>query len=120
MNIQIFGLKKCFNTQKAERYFRERKIKYQMIELTITGLSKGELQSVKAAIGLNKLINSEAKDYKKLNLDRISGTTLREEILLNNPSLYKTPIVRNGKLATVGYQPEVWKSWEDGGSANQY
>ncbi len=114
MNIQIFGVKKCFNTKKAERYFKERRIKYQFVDLTILGLSKGELQSVKAAVGLMNLINSKSKDYKRLNMDRISSAGVREEMLLNNPSLYKTPVVRNGKQATVGYEPEVWKSWEKG------
>ncbi len=113
MKIQIFGVKKCFNTKKAERYFKERRIKYQFVDLTIVGLSKGELQSVKAALGLTNLINSESKDYKRLNMDRISSASVREEMLLNNPGLYKTPIVRNGKQATVGYEPDIWKSWED-------
>lgn len=113
MNIQIFGVKKCFDTKKAERYFRERKISYQFVDLTMLGLSKGELQSVKAAIGLNRLVNSESKDYKKLHMDRIISASGREEMLFNNPSLYKTPIVRNGKQSTVGYVPEVWASWVD-------
>lgn len=113
MNIQIFGIKRCFDTKKAERYFKERRVKYQFVDLAIKGLSKGELQSVRDAVGLNNLINNQAKDYKKLNMDRIIGAVVREELLLNNPSLYKTPIVRNGKKATVGYQPEIWKSWED-------
>ncbi|SCZ06327.1 arsenate reductase family protein [Alkaliphilus peptidifermentans] len=112
MNIQIFGIKKCFDTKKAERYFKERKIKYQFIDLTLKGLSKGELQSVKSSIGLNDLINNEAKDFKKLNLHKITTPSIREELLLSNPSLYKTPIVRNGKQATLGYQPEIWKAWE--------
>ena len=112
MNIQIFGVKKCFDSKKAERYFKERRIKYQFIDLTVTGLSKGELQSVQAAVGLNNLINSSAKEYKRLNMDRITGASVRVELLFNNPSLYKTPIVRNGKQATVGYQPEVWNQWE--------
>ncbi|PKM76427.1 MAG: ArsC family transcriptional regulator [Firmicutes bacterium HGW-Firmicutes-15] len=112
MNIQIFGIKKCFDTQKAERYFNERKIKYQLIDLNQKGLSKGEFNSVKASIGLNDLINRLAKEYTQLNLDRIGSSSMREEILLNNPPLYKTPIVRNGKLATVGYRPEIWKQWE--------
>jgi len=112
MNIQIFGIKKCFDTKKAERYFKERKIKYQFIDLTIKGLSKGELQSVKAAVGLKNLINPNAKDYKKLNMDRIISESGREEMLFNNPSLFNTPIVRNGKQATVGYEPSIWASWE--------
>lgn len=112
MNIQIFGVKKCFDTQKAERYFKERNIKYQFIDLNQKGLSKGELNSVKAAIGLNNLIDQNAKAYNRLNLDRIGGASLREEILFNNPELYKTPIVRNGRQATIGYRPEIWTEWE--------
>jgi len=112
VNVQIFGLKKCFNTQKTERYFKERKIKYQFIDLNQKGLSKGELESVKQAIGLNDLIDQNSKDYNRLNLNRIGSASMRADILLNNPQLYKTPIVRNGKLATVGYEPEIWKEWE--------
>ena len=112
MNIQVFGVKKCFDTKKAERYFKERKIKYQLIDLNSTGLSKGELQSVKASVGLVNLIDKESKEYEKLNIQHIINSSVKEEILLNNPKLYKTPIVRNGKKATVGYDPEVWDTWE--------
>lgn len=111
MNIQIFGVKNCFDTRKAERFFGERKIKFQYIDLAVKGMSKGELHSVRSVLGLESLINQRAKDYKKLNMDKITGATLREEILLNNPLLYRTPIVRNGKQSTVGYAPEVWQSW---------
>lgn len=112
MNIQIFGIKKCFDTKKAERYFKERRIKYQLIDLSEKALSKGELHSVEASVGLATLINSKAKEYNKLNLQHIKDACIREEILFKNPKLYKTPIVRNGKQATVGYQPEIWKYWE--------
>ena len=112
MNIQIFGVKKCFDTKKAERYFKERKIKYQLIDLNSTGLSKGELQSVKASVGLVNLIDKESKEYEKLNIQHIINSSVKEEILLNNPKLYKTPIVRNGKKATVGYETGVWDTWE--------
>jgi arsenate reductase len=112
MNIQCFGRKKCFDTQKTERFFKERNIKYQFIDLNIKELSKGELSSVKNAVGLNNLINTKSKDYKKLNLDQIRGEETKEAILLKNPKLYKTPIVRNGKEATVGYVPDIWTTWE--------
>jgi arsenate reductase len=112
MNIQIFGVKKCFDTKKAERYFKERKIKYQFIDLSIKGLSKGELQSVEKAVGLAKLIDCQSKEYEKLNMHKIINNSVKEEILLNNPKLFKTPIIRNGREATVGYEPEVWKMWE--------
>ena len=112
MNIQIYGVAKCFDTKKAERYFKERNIKYQLIDLLKYGLSKREFESVKASVGLNNLIDTNAKAYTSLNLDHIRAVSLREEILQKNPVLYKSPIVRNGKLATVGYQPEVWQGWE--------
>lgn len=113
MNIQIFGKKKCFDSQKAERYFKERKIKYQYVDILRYGLSKGEFESVKTAVGLKEMINTNAKEYTQLNMQhfRTSGS-LAEETLFNNPALYKTPIVRNGRKATVGFQPEVWKTWE--------
>ncbi|HCL4547806.1 ArsC family transcriptional regulator [Clostridium botulinum] len=112
MNIQIFGVKKCFDTKKAERYFKERKIKYQFIDLNIKGLSKGELQSIKSAVGLNELINKDGREYRKTNIGSIRTDSVKEDLLLNNPKLYKTPIVRNGKKATVGYEPEIWKEWD--------
>jgi arsenate reductase (glutaredoxin) len=112
MNIQIYGVKKCFDTKKAERYFKERRINYQFIDLDIKGLSKGELQNVKAAVGLKNLVDVESKEYTKSNIGRIINDSVKEEMLLNNPKLYKTPIVRNGKKATVGYEPEVWETWE--------
>lgn len=112
MNIQIFGVKKCFDTQKAERYFKERNIKYQFIDLKQKGMSKGELSSVKNAVGLNNLFNTSVPAYSKLNLDRIGGSDMREEILLNHPELFKTPIIRNGRQATIGYHPEIWSDWE--------
>ena len=112
MNIQIFGIKKCFDTQKAERYFKERKVKYQYIDLAKYGLSKGEFGSVKTSVGLKELINTKVKEYKTLNLQYLGTGSAAEEILFENPKLYNSPIVRNGKQATVRYQPDIWKEWE--------
>ncbi|MDQ0148426.1 arsenate reductase family protein [Eubacterium multiforme] len=112
MNIQIFGTKKCFDTKKAERYFKERKIKYAFIDMKEKGISKGELTSVSNSVSVNELINEKSKDYKKSNLAKIRSNDMKLEILLKNQSVIKTPIVRNGKKATVGYKPEVWKEWE--------
>lgn len=112
MNIQIFGTKKCQNTRKAERYFKERNISYQFIDLTIKGLSKGELNSIRKFIDLKNLINTEGKEYQSSNLRYIIHNT--EDIVLNNPLLFKTPIVRNTTIAaTVGYCPDIWKQWQD-------
>ncbi len=111
MNIQIFGTK-GFDTQKAERYFKERKISYQYIDLNKYGLSKGEFDSVKSAVGLKALINEKSKEYERLNMKNLGVGKAAEEVLFKNPKLYNSPIVRNGKKATVGHQPDIWKDWE--------
>lgn len=110
MNIQIFGKSKCFDTKKAERYFKERKIKFQSIDLPRYGMSPRELQSVIQCVGLDNVINEKANDVEILQYLAYDADKI--EKLLENPSLIKTPVVRNGKKATVGYCPEVWKSWE--------
>ncbi len=110
MNIQIFGTLKCQETRKAERYFKERRIPFQFINLAEKGLSKGELTSVKAAVGLDNLMDREGKRYAQRNLTYLTHNP--EEELLADPLLLKTPIVRNGSKATIGYKPEVWKEWK--------
>ena len=110
MNIQIFGTSKCFDTKKAERYFKERRIKFQSIDLVKKGISPGELKSVKQAVGLAALINQSNPDAALLNY--LAYEEDKVEKLLENPRLLNTPIVRNGRQATVGYQPDVWKNWE--------
>ena len=112
MNIQIFGRKKCFDTKKAERYFKERNIKFQYIDIDLKGLSRGEYNSIKRNISLQELINENSKEYKNLNLDKIRSVEMKEEILLKNPKLFKSPIVRNGNLSTLGYKKEEWDKWE--------
>jgi len=105
MNIQIFGRSKCFDSKKAERYFKERRIKYQYIDINRYGMSRGELNSVKNAVGLAALSEAPEIQYLAYDADKL-------EKLFEWPELIKTPIVRNGKQATVGYCPEVWKTWE--------
>lgn len=113
MNIQIFGKPKCFETKKAERYFKERKIKFQLIDISRYGISKGEYQSVKSAVGdMYALIDEKSKEYDNQYIKHLAREDDIEERLLSNPGIFKTPIVRNGKQATVGYKPDVWKAWE--------
>ena len=113
MNIQIFGTKKNFDSKKAERYFKERGIKYQFIDMKEKGLSKGEFQSVCQTIGgYNKLIDTDCKDKDLLALITYIAEEDKAEKILENQSIIKVPVVRNGKQATVGYQPEIWKSWK--------
>ena len=113
MNIQIFGKAKCFDTKKAQRYFKERGIKFQRIDIAKYGISKGEYQSVKAAVGgMYALIDETSKEYECQYIKHLAHEDDKEERLLSNPSIFKTPIVRNGKKATVGFAPDVWKDWE--------
>ena len=110
MNIQIFGKNKCFDTKKAERYFKERRIKFQRIDLIGVGISPGEFRSIKSAVGFEKMIDKSAEGAEIL--EYLAYQTDVEAKLLENPAFLKTPIVRNGKKATVGYAPDVWKGWE--------
>ena len=113
MNIQIFGTKKSADTRKAERFFKERGIKYQFIDLKEKSLSKGEFVSVKQAVGgLDKLIDENSKDKDTLALIKYIADEDKEEKILENQQILVQPIVRNGKKATVGYQPDIWKSWD--------
>jgi arsenate reductase-like glutaredoxin family protein len=109
INIQIFGTKKCKDTQKAERFFRERNIPYHFRDLTEKGISKGELNNISSVIPVEELIDKEGKQFAKRNMKFMVFNT--EEELLNDPLLLKTPVVRNGRLVTIGFSPEIWKQW---------
>ena len=112
MNIQIYGKAKCFDTKKATRYFKERGIKFQSIDIVKYGLSRGEYTSVKnAAGGMDALIDEKSKEYEALHIKYLANKEDVEERLQENPGMFKTPIVRNGKKATIGYQPEIWATW---------
>lgn len=110
MNIQIFGKSKCFDTKKAERYFKERRIKYQYIDLIKYGMSRGELNSVISAVGLDNLVDPKDVDFELFN--RLAYREDKIERLFEVPEMIRTPVVRNGKQATIGYCPDVWKDWK--------
>ena len=112
MNIQIFGTKKCNETKKAERFFKERGIKYQFVDMKKKGMSKGEFNSVAQANGgLDHMINWEGKDQNLLALIKYIANEDKLEKVLETPQIIKTPVARNGKQSTLGYQPDVWKKW---------
>ena len=112
MNIQIFGTKKCNETKKAECFFKERGIKYQFVDMKKKGMSKGEFNSVAQANGgLDHMINWEGKDQNLLALIKYIANEDKLEKVLETPQIIKTPVVRNGKQSTLGYQPDVWKKW---------
>ncbi len=113
MNIQIFGTKKDFDSKKAERFFKERGVKYQWIDMGEKGMSKGEFLSVCQAVGgIDCLLNTDSKDKDLLALLNHLSPEDRREKILENQRIIRTPIVRNKNQATVGYQPELWKGWE--------
>ena len=111
MNIQIFGSSKCFETKKAERWFKERRIKYQYIEMPKKGFSLGEYRAIRQKLKVEELINTKCKAYQDLYVAYLTPDAA-EDKLYENPQLFLTPIVRNGKLVTVGFCPEVWEKWE--------
>ena len=110
MNIQIFGKNKCFDTKKAQRWFQERRIKFQYIDVRKYGMSRGELSSVCTAVGLETLVDPRHPDAVLLSY--LASHQAKLDKLFEDPSLLRTPVVRNGRQATVGYCPEVWKTWE--------
>ena len=113
MNIQIFGKSKCFNTKKAERYFKERRVKFQSIDLVRYGMSGKEFDAVLRAVGgIDNLIDWNNKSQEVTNLKYTDDTVAKEDKAFDYPEIMKTPIVRNGKQATVGYCPEIWATWE--------
>lgn len=112
MNIQIYGKPKCFDTKKAERYFKERRIKFQYIDLSRNLMSPGEYRNIKTACRGEELVDEKAKGYEGSFIKYLADAEAVEEKLMEDQTLFRTPIVRNGKKATVGYKPEIWKEWE--------
>lgn len=113
MNIQIFGTKKSFDTKKAERYFKERGIKYQYIDMSEKGMSRGEFNSIKQAVGgTDNMIDENSRDKDLLALLQYLSETDKEEKIYENQHVIRTPVVRNGKSATIGFQPDIWKEWK--------
>ncbi|HUX92541.1 MAG TPA: arsenate reductase family protein [Ignavibacteriaceae bacterium] len=109
MNIQIFGTKRCNDTRKAERFFKERNIQFQFRDLSEKGISKGELENILRSVSLEDLIDKNGTQFRKRNLTFMVYDIMFE--LLSDPLLFKTPVVRNQNIATIGYRPEIWKEW---------
>ena len=113
MNIQIFGKSKCFDTKKAERWFKERRIKFQSIDLKRYGMSPKEFENVLRAVGgIDNLIDWDSKSPEITLMKYMEDKRAKEDKVFDDPTLMKTPVVRNGKQATAGYRPEIWETWE--------
>ncbi|MBD3409203.1 MAG: ArsC family transcriptional regulator [Ignavibacteriales bacterium] len=111
MNIQIIGTPKCQETRKARRFFQERGIPHHFRDLREKGLAKGELENVARRIDLDELLDRDGARFHKRGMAHMVFDVAEE--LLEDPLLLKTPIVREGSRATVGYAPEEWKRWLD-------
>ena len=109
MNIQIFGTKKCKETAKALRYFKERGIPVHFVDIAEKPLSRGELSNISRSVPLEELIDREGREYERLQLQYIAHDIA--EKILEHPLLLRTPVVRNGPQAAAGYAPDIWKAW---------
>jgi arsenate reductase-like glutaredoxin family protein len=109
MNIQIIGTKKCTDTKKAQRFFKDRSVNFHFLDLNEKPLSKGELTKISQKIGKDELIDTESKEYKNKGLAWMDYDAV-EEVMENN-LLLKTPIVRNGTEVTAGYDQKTWTLW---------
>jgi arsenate reductase len=111
--VQVFGTRKCQETRKAERYFKERGVRFQAVDLAEKGLSPAELRAVAARVGgIEALLDREGKRYVNQGLKHSAPTGPRiEQLLLEDPLLLRTPIVRSDAGCTIGYQPDGWGKW---------
>ncbi len=109
MNIIIYGTKKCNDTKKALRFFKERNIPFHFRDLAEKSLAKGELNNITNKIPIEDLIDKEGKQYKKRGLEYMTYNI--EEELLEDSLLIKTPVVRNGNLFAMGNDPKTWNEW---------
>jgi arsenate reductase len=113
--IQIFGTAKCKGTRAAQRFFAERRIKVHVVDLHEKGLSKGELGSVARAVGgVRALYDAEGARVKERGLQYLDpGEARLTELLLEDPRLLRTPIVRDGTRAAVGLAEALWKAFAE-------
>ncbi|MEO5767129.1 MAG: ArsC/Spx/MgsR family protein [Polyangia bacterium] len=111
--LQIFGTKKCSDSRKTERFFKERGVPFQAIDLGQKGMSPGELRAVAARVGgFEQLIDRAGKRYVDKGLKFAAPTGSRiEKLLCDDPLLLRTPIVRSAAGASIGFQPELWATW---------
>ena len=107
--MQIIGTRDSTDTRKAERFFKERRVPCQFVDLRQRALTRGELENIARALGTEELLDPDSKEFARAGLSYLVYDPVEEA--LKNPLLLKVPIVRRRKQATAGYRPEVWQSW---------
>ncbi len=117
MNVQVFGFKDCQDTRKALRFFSDRRVAVHFVDLKEKPASKGELRRFADTYGAAALIDKETPRFKALGL-HVSGDSPQRQLdrALTEPRLLKTPLVRVDQRVSIGYQPDDWKRWIDGGA----
>lgn len=111
MNIQIYALKKNFDTQKAERFFKERRIPYQLLDLKKHKLGGRELALFARRIGAQNLVDRKNPDALSHPVAHTDDEAYILDALAENPRFLRTPIVRNGEKVTVGADEKTWDEW---------
>jgi arsenate reductase-like glutaredoxin family protein len=108
MPIQIFGRKKCRDTQKALRFFSDRRIPVHFVDLAIKSISPGEIDAIARAIPWERLLDEGSADWRDNRLDRMLMEP--KEKLVKHPGILRTPIVRLGRAAVAGNEPSHWQA----------
>ena len=114
MEVQIFGTKKCRDTQKALRFFKERRIRIHFVDLKERAASAGELRRFEQKFGAEALLDRAGKRFRErgLHVSHLPASRILP-LLVDDPTLLVTPLVRNGNQLTVGAAEEVWREWID-------
>jgi len=111
MNIQIYVNKKNPDVLKAERFFKERRIPYQLVDIKKHKLGHRELQLFAGAVGAKALVDRTGQKALEKPVAHMTTESLILEELTNDPSALVSPIVRNGSQVTVGAEETVWVQW---------
>lgn len=110
--VQIFGTAGCSDTRKAQRFFKERRVKVHFVDLKQRAASAGELKRFAQKFGADRLLDRDSKRFRDLGLHAAHLSESRILPLLEQePLLIRTPLVRSGNLLTVGLAEDEWRRW---------
>ena len=116
VEVQIFGTQKSADTRKAQRFFKERRVKVHFVDLKIRAASRGELTRFAQKFGAEALLDRESRRFQSLGLSTAYYSDKKWlEILEDEPMILVQPLVRWKKGLTVGLAEEKWREWMDEG-----
>jgi arsenate reductase-like glutaredoxin family protein len=112
MEVQVFGTRKHSDTRKAERFFKERRIRIHFVDFAIRAPAIGELRRFAQKFGVEALVDRDSKRFAELGLGPSRyGDEKWLSLLCEEPLLITQPLVRFQQQVTVGLQEATWKSW---------